>query len=195
MSGLKLSTAHRLRPMEGLYACGDAVVEAEAPGWHCLAVVDALGHGPDAELSALAAHKAVLAAAGRPLEQVFAAVDAAVVRQRGVVMSAILVEGGVATFAGVGNVELFAPEGVARPPTMAGTLGTGRYRYRAFALPLAAGQRWVLASDGIKAREGAALLAGLRAAGPGEVADALIDRATRPHDDASVLVCDVEASP
>lgn len=195
MSGLRLSTAHRLRPMEGLHACGDAVVEAEVQGWHLLAVIDALGHGPDAELAALAAHKAALGACRQPLAQVFDAVHAALARQRGVVMSALLLENGVATFAGVGNVEIFAPEGVARPLAMAGTLGSGRFRFRSFEVPLAPGQRWVLASDGIKAREGAALLASLRAARPGEVAAALIERATRPHDDASVLVIDVEAGP
>ncbi|MDP1823058.1 MAG: SpoIIE family protein phosphatase [Archangium sp.] len=193
-SRLTLSTATRLRPFEGLTACGDAVVEARAQGWHLVAVIDALGHGPDAALSAHAARKAVEEAAGQPLASVFAAVHRSLDKLRGVVMSALLVEGDQASFAGVGNVEVFAPEGVSRPVTMAGTLGGGPYRFRSFALALEVGQRWALASDGIKAREGSALFQKHRQAPARELVDLLIDHAGRPHDDVAVMVIDVEAA-
>jgi len=195
VSPLRLKTAHHLRAMEGLTACGDAVVVASSEQRHLLAVIDALGHGPDAAVSAAAARQAAHAAAHQPLETIFLAVHEAVARLRGVVMSAILVEGRAARFAGVGNVEVFAPGGVARPVSMAGTLGGGRYRFRPFELELAPGQRWVLASDGLRARESAEVLAALRAEGPEVVARSLIERASRPHDDACALVIDVEAEP
>ncbi len=59
---------------------------------------------------------------------------------------------------------------------------------------LAAGQRWALASDGIKAREGSALFAKHRPAPAQQLADTLVEHASRPHDDVAVLIIDVEAA-
>jgi phosphoserine phosphatase RsbX len=194
MSPLRLTTASRLRPMEGLIACGDAVVDLRLGAWHLLAVIDALGHGPDAALSAAAARKAAEEAMGQPLQSVFEAVHRSLPKLRGVVMSALLLEGDQAQFAGVGNVEVFGPEGVSRPVTMAGTLGGGAYRFRPFSLKLEAGHRWALASDGIKAREGGVLFAKHRQSPAKEAADAMVEQASRPHDDVAVLIIDVEAA-
>lgn len=193
MSAFRFTTARRARPIEGLTACGDAVIEVHADNWHLFAVVDALGHGPDAEKSAVLATKAAEASKGQPLSVVFEAVHRALWGHRGVVMSALLVQGDEFTFAGVGNVELFSPADVARPVAMAGTLGTQRYRFRSFQLPLRHGQRWVLASDGIKARDASTALVDLRAHTAEAAADALLERVTRHNDDASVLVLDVHA--
>lgn len=178
--------------MEGLVACGDAVIDVRAEGWHLLAVVDALGHGPDAALSADAARKAAEGSTGQPLAGVFEAVHRALPRLRGVVMSAVLLDQEGASFAGVGNVEVFAPEGISRPISLAGTLGGGSYRFRSFPLKLEVGQRWALASDGIKAREGSALFAKHRASPAKEALDAMVEQASRPHDDVAVLIIDVE---
>jgi hypothetical protein len=180
--------------MEGLVACGDAVVDVSAEGWRLVAVIDALGHGPDAALSADAARKAAEESAGEPLAGVFEAVHRSLSKMRGVVMSAVLLEGDTATFAGVGNVEVFAPEGISRPVSMAGTLGGASYRFRSFPLKLEAGQRWALASDGIKAREGSTLFAKHRASPAKEVAEVMVEQASRAHDDVAVLIIDVEAT-
>jgi len=194
MSALHLKTASRVRPMEGLIACGDAVIDVRADGWHLLALVDALGHGPDAALSAAAASKAAEAARGQALASVFEAVHRALPRMRGVVMAAVLLEGEQATFAGVGNIEVFAPEGISRPVSLAGTLGSGAYRFRSFPLKLEVGQRWALASDGIKAREGGVLFARFRGLPPGQLAEVMVEQAGRSHDDVGVLIIDVEAA-
>jgi hypothetical protein len=194
MSAVKVRTASRLRPMEGLVACGDAVLDVRAEGWHLLAVIDALGHGPDAAVSAVAASQAAAACTGQPLQSVFEAVHRALPRMRGVVMSALLVEATGAQFAGVGNVEVFAPEGISRPVSMAGTLGGAAYRFRSFAVPLSPGQRWALASDGIKAREGSKVFGAHRLLPSQLAADAMVEQAGRPHDDVAVLIIDVEAA-
>ncbi|MGV3620796.1 MAG: SpoIIE family protein phosphatase [Archangium sp.] len=190
---MKYSTARLSRPLEGSSACGDVVVEEHAGDWHLFAVVDALGHGLEAEASARLASEAIALSRGKPLPEVFEAVHRALRGRRGVVMSAILVDGAQASFAGIGNVEIFTPEGVARPVTLAGTLGGGAYRFRSFALTLWPGQRWVLASDGVKTREASAMLARLRREPPQAVAAAILGQATRVHDDASLLILDVEA--
>ena len=180
--------------MEGLNACGDAVIDLRAEGWHLLAVIDALGHGPDAQLSAQAAKRAIEEVKGQPLSSVFEAVHRSLTKLRGVVMSALLHEARETLFAGVGNVEVFAPEGVSRPIPMAGTLGGAPYRFRSFPVVLAAGQRWALASDGIKAREGAVVFAKHREQSAQHAADAMVAQAGRAHDDVGVLIIDVEAA-
>ena len=180
--------------MEGLIACGDVVIDLRTEGWHLLAVVDALGHGPDAAISAAAALKAAEASIGQSLQSVFEAVHRSLPKLRGVVMSALLLERDEALFAGVGNVEVFGPEGVSRPVTMAGTLGGGAYRFRPFPLKLQPGHRWALASDGIKTREGSALFAKHRQSPAKQLADLMVEQASRPHDDVAVLIIDVEAA-
>jgi hypothetical protein len=194
MSALHFTSAHRLRPMEGLTACGDAVIVLSEGDWRLFAVIDALGHGPDAEKSARASVAAAASVRGQPLQRVFEAVHHGLSGLRGVVMSGLLMQGSDVTFAGVGNVELFSPPDVSRPVPTAGTLGGGAWRFRSTVLPLRAGQRWVLASDGIKARDASVLLPKLRAERPDAVADALLTQVTRAHDDASVLVVDVGAA-
>lgn len=194
MSAFTFNTAQRVRPMEGLSACGDMVIDLADGDWRLFAVIDALGHGPDAEKSAVAA-RAAIEKLGRkqPLAQVFEVVHRSLPGMRGVVMSALLSDRGEVTFAGVGNVELFSPEGVARPAPVAGTLGSGTYRFRAANLSLQHGQRWVMASDGIKVRDASAILAKVRSQPPAAAVDALFSQAARSHDDVSVLIIDVEA--
>lgn len=195
MSAFRFDIAQRARPMEGLSACGDLVVDVSDGDWRLFAVIDALGHGPDAEKSAKAALNAIVTTAKKqPLSQVFESVHRALPGMRGVVMSALLAERGEFTFAGVGNVELFSPADVSRPVPVAGTLGSGTYRFRSSVLPLRAGQRWVLASDGIRARDASALLAKNREEKPQAVLEALFSSAMRAHDDASVLIIDVETA-
>jgi hypothetical protein len=194
MSRWRLLVEQRVRPMAGMTSCGDVVVDAVAPDWHFVAVIDALGHGPEAEDSARAAASAIRASAGAPLETVFDAVHRSVARRRGVVMAGLLVQAATFTFAGVGNVEIFTPAEVNRPVSMAGTLGGASYRFRAFDLPLRAGLRWVLASDGINAREAAPLLTKVWQKPAASVADALLSGVGRETDDVSLVVIDVEAA-
>jgi anti-sigma regulatory factor (Ser/Thr protein kinase) len=175
--------------MDGLNSCGDAAVIARCAAVQLFVVIDALGHGPDAEVSAHAAAAAVRANASGSLTQVFGAVHAALKGLRGVVMAAIREEGGTASFAGVGNVDIFGPAGVSRPISTAGILGGARYRLKEFALA-AAGQRWVLLSDGVRPRDVPALLGEFLKAPPQQVAEALVARAGREHDDACALVMD-----
>src|SRR5690606_14729227 len=119
---------------------------------------------------------------GQPLAQVFEVVHRSLSGLRGVVMSALLVDKGDVTFAGVGNVEIYAPEGVPRPAPAAGSLGSGTYRFRSATLLVQPGQRWVLASDGIKVRDASAILAKHRTQPAMTVVDTLFEQAARAHD-------------
>jgi hypothetical protein len=130
------------------------------------------------------------------LKELFDACDQALDGLREVVMSAIRVEHGRALFAGIGNVEIFGPDEVSRPAPSVGRIGRGVRRYREAELPIAAGHRWALASDGLRHREMRRALAGCRALAPQQAAQHLVDQLAREDDDASVLVIDfAEAAP
>ena len=189
-----LAASHAV-PFEGLTSCGDAAVVAQAEGVQLFAGIDGLGHGPDAEKSALAVAQVVRDAAAAPLSEVFARAHGALAGLRGAVMSAIRLHDGVATFAGVGNVEVFGPEGCARPVSMPGTLGSGRYRFREFPLSVSAGQRWVLASDGVHPK---AMTAALKLFAQRPVAQAVVELVGlvgRSNDDVCAVLIELQESP
>ncbi|MBL9039123.1 MAG: SpoIIE family protein phosphatase [Archangium sp.] len=193
---VRATAVSRWRPMPGLSSCGDAAVISEVKGVQLFAVIDGLGHGPDAEASAQAAAVAVRATASDGLDEVFARVHGALGGLRGVVLAAIRIDAQGATFAGVGNIDIFGPEGVARPVSIPGIVGSGRYRFRPFSLDVRAGQRWVLASDGLRASAVTTLLHAETRPPADAFAEALIAQAARPNDDACVLVIDFdEAAP
>lgn len=194
MSPVRIDAGRAHRAYGDLYSCGDIAVIERKDCVQLFCVIDALGHGPDAQRSAEAAAAAARAALTAPLCEIFSVVDRSLRGLRGVVMAAVKVDGVEARFAGVGNVELFSPPGQPRPISMPGTLGSTRFRFREFALNFVAGQRWVLASDGIRAREGAILLEQLRAEPAQRAAQLLIEGAGRRHDDVCALILDVEGA-
>jgi hypothetical protein len=184
-------SAHALRAHEGFSSCGDAVYAQEQDGAHVFALIDALGHGPDAERSARAAC-AVLAGLGTPeLRDAFLACDAGLSGLREVVMAMVRFDARGAHFGGIGNVEIIGPAEVARPASQVGRVGRGLRSLREVALPAAAGQRWVLASDGIRPRALRGALEASAALPPEEAAQQILALAGRTDDDASVLVLDL----
>lgn len=180
------------RPLPGLQSCGDAPVVACEEGVQLFAVIDALGHGPDAEESATLAAAILRGHPSRPLAQLFSEVDEGLRSHRGVVLSVIRWTATGSSFAGVGNVDIFGPPGSVRPVAMAGTLGGGRYRFREFPLKTSAGQRWVLASDGLFARRIPEALNTLKSLPAQQAAEQLVAAHSRSHDDACALVIDFE---
>lgn len=180
------------RPMPGLSACGDAVVELRLPDDVALfAVIDGLGHGPDAEASAKRVCEVLLTAeASSSLKELFTACDKKLVGMRGVVMSALRVARDGVVFAGVGNVEIVGPPGRSRPLPMSGVLGRGNFRFREWAMELSGPERWYLASDGVKMRGVQQVLEKLKTSDAGTAAQELIRLAGREDDDASAIALD-----
>jgi hypothetical protein len=183
------------RGFRNMSACGDVTVIEHRGDVLLFAVVDALGHGPDAEQSAHRACSILGANAELPLPQLFELCDRGLAGLREVVMGAIRVERGAATYAGVGNIELHGPPGISRPPSMTGTVGKGIKRFKEFPIALAPGQRWILTSDGIQARQLAAAVEAVSAMRPERAARELVQRAGREDDDVSALVMDVREEP
>lgn len=186
-----MSTAHRVRPARGHELTGDAVVVHRGPDFWLFAIVDALGHGPSAAASADAVAAAARAQTTADLRRFFAAADGAVAQLRAVVLAAIsLTDAGEATFAGIGNIELLGPKGKDRPFSRPGVVGRGLKGLKVSAFSPVAGERYVMASDGLSPRRLAKALDEVAPQSAELAAQAMFDAAGRDDDDASVLVLD-----
>ncbi len=181
--------------MLGEPACGDTFVITEQNGVRLFAVVDALGHGPEAEQSARKLVPVLTENAHLSLFELFARCDRALAGLRQVVMAAVRVQGSTVSFAGVGNVEIHGPTGVARPTCTPGTVGAGLKRVREYSMAVAASQRWILVSDGIQVHKMAPALSLIEPMLAARAARELVKLAGRDDDDATALVIDIKSGP
>lgn len=190
MGGSALKYAGASRPLIGEAANGDQWLIQRRPDGARVALVDGLGHGPEAEAAAIAAIDALRAAPDLPPVPALLRCDEALRGTRGAALSLLAIDTAKATlhFAGVGNVEgqlrggtrerLFAPD--------RGILGRGIREPHLLELSL--GTEWMvlLYSDGIRARDlGASVGPGRSAA---DLAQLILAERARPTDDATVVV-------
>lgn len=172
---------------------GDLHLVKPFPNGTLVAVVDALGHGPEA---ATVARLAIATLEGQPHESVVALMmrcHQALRATRGAVMSLASFDEqqGVMTWMGVGNVEavLVAADGRGAPERHSlllrgGVVGDRLPRLQPTTLPLGRGDLLILATDGIRAN----FVEGLRPGQtPQEVADHILARYAKQTDDALVL--------
>ncbi len=131
----------------------------------------------------------------QPLKALFVACDQALAGLRPIVLSALQIRDGLVYFAGIGNVDVYGPPHVSRPPTVSGTVGTGLRGFREHALEVQAGHRWVLVSDGLRARDMAKSLSAVSDLEPQRAAQQLLELAGRADDDASALIIDFHEGP
>jgi serine phosphatase RsbU (regulator of sigma subunit) len=184
-----IGVATRPHPSERLN--GDAwAVHHEGSVWR-IAVIDGLGHGPEA---ALAAQTAVRVLDDRPTAEPVAAIyacHAALGGTRGAAVSVAYIDLATArlTYAGIGNVEarLCQGGGQQRPISYRGIVGTVMRTVRSFEIQLE--KPWLLAmhSDGLSSR--------LEIPEPSEawndpqaLADGFLAQWGRQTDDATVVV-------
>jgi hypothetical protein len=175
-------------------ASGDVHVVASFPGGALAAVIDGLGHGPEAAAAANLAASVLEATPADPVDALLARCHEALRKTRGAVASLASFDARSAsvTWAGVGNVEgfLLRADPAARPAREAITLRGGIVGYqlpapRLAAVPVARGDVLVLATDGLKSGFGDGLSTAER---PQEMADGILARHARGSDDALVLV-------
>jgi len=183
---------HALRNAAGHSSCGDATFAWMEGERGLFAVVDALGHGLEAAASAQLTTRTLASSLDRTLAQAIQECDRALREghQRGVALSAIQVRAGAMIYAGIGDVQLYGPPGAKRPPNTPGVVGRGLREVREWELQVTEGQRWVLASDGIRRREATAAIRDVAGVEPEEAAQRILLAAGRTDDDASVLVLD-----
>ena len=180
------------RPYPGETTNGDAWTVDWHAGACRIAVIDGLGHGPDA---AAAAGLAVAALAARPdllPVEALRACHAALRGSRGAAISVAHVDvaRGRVVYAGVGNVEarLWVPGGWQRLIAYRGVVGMTFPNVRAFELGLDGAWRLLLHSDGVSARCDPDALDSETARAPQPLADAILRQWGRATDDAIVVV-------
>lgn len=181
------------RPRPGERVSGDLAVHVELEDGAMMAVVDGLGHGPEAAAAATGARDVIEGTAGAPVEQVLVRVHEALARTRGVVMTIASIDcSGQMRWVGVGNVEAHVvrtdAQGTRRAASAVlygGVLGYRLPDVKVATVELESGDLVLMATDGIDAD-----FAGLVSpADPVErMAAGIVERCARPHDDALVAV-------
>jgi serine phosphatase RsbU (regulator of sigma subunit) len=181
------------RPYPGETASGDCCTIVPRQDGVLVAVIDALGHGVAAKTTAERVSALVERYADEPLPFLIQRCHRAVMGDRGVVMSAAVIDGARRrmTWAGVGNIKgmlLGAGEGSRRERLMApaGIVGGQLPVLKAASLPLAAGDIVILATDGL--RDGFADSLALGSEEPQQLAEKLIVDHAVPTDDALVVI-------
>lgn len=169
--------------------CGDAVsiVEETENGITHIAVVDGLGHGPNANKAALAFVEFFQSALHIPIPQMLHNASVAISKTRGVAASVLRLDANRKTvqFAGVGNVELTAIGAVPiRPISKAGIVGRRIGRIVQFEYPLHTGDLLTIFTDGISSRFN---LEPLRKLDTQSLCNQILSEWGKNHDDATVL--------
>ncbi len=179
---------------------GDLHVVALFPNGVLVALIDGLGHGPQAALAARVAARMLTELAGESPRTAVERCHEGLRQTRGVAMTVVSfdAEASSLTWLGVGNVEgaLFRggiPRTCESVPQRGGVVGYQLPPLREQVLSIAHGDTVVLATDGIRAdfRDGIDALVGDVQA----IADAILARHARGSDDACVLVARYIAHP
>lgn len=187
---MKIVAEHINRPCDGETRSGDAAIVRAADGVALLAVVDALGHGPRAaDIADRAAEHLVEAPLGGDLTETMEQLHDALRGTRGAAAMVAVLRGGCIDGCGVGNVELRSVGASVPVVQSPGILGVRVRRYKVFSGQIAAGTRLALFSDGISPRM---VLGKTRDMPPRDACQYVFEKFRRPHDDATILVVDVE---
>ena len=182
------------RALPGQLVSGDLHLIKPITDGVLAAVVDGLGHGDEALTAAKTAIAVLESHAEEPLAALVKHCHAALTQTRGVVMTVATLRSLEDTLGwlGVGNVEaiLLRADRQAKVPSDRVLLRSGLVGYRlpylrASTLPLAPDDLLIFATDGIDATFAEGLV---YSDSPQELADGILERHFKGHDDALVLV-------
>lgn len=200
LNGTRLDWWATARALRGQTASGDRHLVHEFASGALLAVVDGLGHGPEAASAAEIAIRTLRDNAQEPLEALVRRCHRALHRTRGVVMSVGSFDATARTMAwiGVGNVEVLVLgaglEGERRRERLLlrrGVVGISMLPLlQTSTIPVQAGDTFIFATDGIAQN----FDEGIDPAQPPQaLADGILTRHGRDTDDALVLVARLTA--
>lgn len=188
---MSLDIAHISLPMVGELANGDrALFRTDDDECALFAVVDGLGHGPDASLAAQAAEDILQGVSLQAsLLETMQRVHDRLAGTRGAAATVCILRRRDIEVCAVGNVEVRS--GDVRLPLVfsAGILGSRVNKFHICRATLGAKARLVLFSDGISSRTP---VEDVRRLAPHAACDAIMKKYRRKEDDATVLVADAE---
>jgi negative regulator of sigma-B (phosphoserine phosphatase) len=177
-------------PKAGEIANGDAPLCRTDEHRHImLALVDSLGHGPEAaKVTKSAIERLGGVSLQSPLLQIMEDLHLQLRGSRGAAATVCLIRNGKISACGVGNVEIRSTETAIPFVFSPGILGARVQKFRVCEAELRAGTRLVLFSDGISTRLRLDLV---RSLSPKEACAAIIEKNRKAEDDATVLVADI----
>jgi negative regulator of sigma-B (phosphoserine phosphatase) len=186
------TVAHVSIPKVGEHMNGDAVlVRRSASGDLLLAVLDGLGHGPNAaKASQLAITWLQTADLTQPLSTIMQAVHAQLRETRGAAGTLCIVRGERLEGCAVGNVQFSCMNATVPMVLSAGVLGQRLPKLRVCEAVLRPGARIALFSDGISSKF---RLDESRQLRPQQACEVTIERHRKKEDDATILIADLEA--
>jgi phosphoserine phosphatase RsbX len=191
-ASLSVTHAHVSSPKPGETANGDAfLVRSDENGRTLLAVIDGLGHGPDA---AMASHAAIERlrelSLEEPLLDGMQSVHRALKGSRGAAGTVCILHGNSIEACAVGNVQFMCAQCDVPLVVSAGVLGHHVAKFRIATAQARSGARLALLSDGISTRF---RLEELRHLTPQQACELVMSRYRRLDDDATILVGDLRA--
>jgi len=161
------------------------------PGEHWLAVIDGLGHGPDAAVAAQAAIARLEdLPAGTTVDSAMQDMHRQLRGTRGAAATLCIIRGDEMEACAVGNVALLSVSCTVPLVLSAGVLGHQVAKFRISQSKLKPGARLALLSDGVSTRF---RLEDFRQHEPAQACQEIMTRYRRAHDDATVLIADVVA--
>jgi phosphoserine phosphatase RsbX len=185
-----MRVSHLSLPKVGELSNGDgAFFRSDEDRRFLLALIDGLGHGPEAAKVA----KAAIERLGQvpltaSLLEIMEDVHHHLRGGRGAAGTLCLIRDGKISACGVGNVELRSAETAIPFVFSPGILGARVQKFRVCEAPLKSGTRLVMFSDGISTRLRLELV---RALPPPEACAAIIEKHRKSEDDATILVADI----
>ncbi len=190
----RVAWATASRKLAGQLVSGDAHLVAPFEGGVLVAVIDGLGHGPEAHLAASAAIAVLSRRPQSPVTDLIRLCHAEIKSTRGVVLSLASFDTthGLVTWAGVGDVEgvLLSASDPSRSGRQSLLLRNGVVGYQLPSLreticPVATGDVLILATDGVSHAFAATVV---NDRSPQAIADDIIANHGKLTDDALVLV-------
>jgi negative regulator of sigma-B (phosphoserine phosphatase) len=189
--GVSVRAAHVCLPMPGEVQNGDAVLFRHNEHKQAmLAVIDGLGHGPDAAKASRAAIEQLsLLPVACPVLEAMQAVHQALRDTRGAAGTLCVINGFRLEVCAVGNVQFMCTNLTIPLVLSAGVLGHQVSRFRVGVTEIRVAARIALVSDGISTRF---RLEELKAHAPAEACQLIVSRHRRKEDDATVLIADID---
>jgi len=191
-AGLEWGVASRALP--GQTATGDLHVVQSVDGGVLVGVVDALGHGEDAEATARIAVETLCRHAGEPIPALIERCHRTLIGTRGIVVSVAFFDAvqRTMTWLGVGDVEgvlvLADPSSVPSRTGLAsrgGIVGANLPPARPWVIPVSTGDTLIFTTDGIR---GESTIGPVLHGTAQQIADLILSRGFKGTDDGLVLV-------
>jgi negative regulator of sigma-B (phosphoserine phosphatase) len=187
---MKITAGHLTRPKVGEIENGDGVVIRQSGPYTLIAVVDALGHGPiAADVRQRACKHLETVELPQPIQPLVSGLHTQLRNTRGAAGMVVVLHEGRLEGCGVGNVELRVHGSQVPVVLSPGVLGGSVRQLRVFQGTLLPPSRMILFSDGISSRF---VMDHMRGLSPTDACNQLLTRHGHAHDDATVVVVDVE---